>query len=61
MIRTSEFWIGLATSVLGAVGAYLVQQSAVTAQQWSVIQSFLIFGIGYVVSRITSKIVKKIF
>lgn len=60
MLRTSEFWVGLATAVLGAVGTFLVQQKAVTPESWSVIQGFIISGITYVVARITSKFVKKV-
>jgi len=58
-VRTSEFWIGLATAILGAVGAYLANQKMVSAEQWVVIQSFIISGITYVVGRVTSKMVKR--
>lgn len=59
MTKTSEFWVGLATAILGAVGAFLVQQKATTPESWSVIQGFIISGVTYVAARITSKLVKR--
>ena len=57
--KTSEFWGGLGTAVLAAVGGYLAQKHLVTTEQWNIIQSFIISGITYVVLRVTSKIVKR--
>ena len=59
MTRTSEFWIGLATAILGGVGAFLSSRHLVTDQQWNIIQGFIISGATYVVGRVTSKIVKR--
>jgi hypothetical protein len=49
----------LGTAVLAAVGGYLAQKHLVTAEQWNIVQTFIISGITYVVGRVTSKIVKR--
>jgi hypothetical protein len=59
MVKTSEFWIGLATAVLGGIGTYLHTSGIISPEQWTVIQGFIISGITYVVGRLTSKAVKK--
>ena len=58
-MKTSEFWIGLATAILSGVGVFLAQQKMVSPEQWLVIQGFIISGITYVVGRVTSKMVKR--
>lgn len=57
--KASEFWVGLGTAILAAVGGYLAQRHLVTPEQWNIVQTFIISGITYVVGRVTSKIVKR--